>query len=219
MNLLLHAPTIARELERARCSKIERGSTVRESLLLSGRVGDAAVECGWGYESTGEVARSRDAVSSYIVKLAGKHDASVGEVAKITQAPTAAPERFRRLRSGKGFLPPRRHDPDVTGVLVRRRRSTQGDWEICRINPTKDPEAEQPIRDAVVAEVQLIREEEGLLSDYGELPPLPPLRLAVGAEAECWRRASERRTVSVFQHTPKQVRSTSAPARDASLKD
>ena len=194
MNLLLYAPRLAAELERHRVARIEAGGTERESILLAGDLLEAATATGWGVQSTGEVAHSTDSVAGYIVKLAGEADATNGELAKITQAPTNAPERFRRLRSGKGFLPPRRTNPHVTGVLVRRRRSPEGDWQICRVNPPKDPASEQPIRDAVVAEVSVIREEEGLLSRHrGKLPAMPPLRLAVGADLEPWQRADERR--------------------------
>lgn len=189
MNLLLYAPELASELEASRVARIEAGATERQSLLLSGKLLSAATATGWGTQSTAEVAHSQDAIAGYIVKLAGEADATNGELAKITQAPTNAPQRFRRLRSGKGFLPPRRSNPNITGVLVRRRRSPEGDWEICRINPSKDPEAEQPIREAVVAEVAVIREEEGLLAKHRTLPPMPPLRLAVGSDLEDWRRS------------------------------
>jgi hypothetical protein len=47
-------------------------------------------------------------------------DRTVGEVAKLTQLPLNAPKRFRRLRSGRRFLKPRRKDPAWTGTVVRR---------------------------------------------------------------------------------------------------
>jgi hypothetical protein len=180
MNLLVYAPELAQHLEHDRVARLEAGATPRESILLGGRLLEAATASGWGVQSIAEVAHDKDAVAGYIVKL-------IGEASKVTQAPTNAPQRFRRLRSGKGFLPPRRSNPNMTGVLVRRRRSLEGDWEICRINPSKDPEAEQPIREAVVLEVATIREEEDLLCRYGALPPQPPLRMAVGAELQDWR--------------------------------
>ena len=74
-----------------------------------------------GLESTAERARSGDSVASYIVKLAGEGGSTAGELAKLSQAPMTAPERFRRLRSGKRFLPPRRGTKEgVTGTLIRR---------------------------------------------------------------------------------------------------
>ena len=191
MNLLVHSLQLARVLEASRIARVEAGATERESLLLEGDLLEAATATGWGVESTAEVARNNDAVAGYIVKV-------VGESAKITQAPTNAPLRFRRLRSGydrkrrKPFLPPRHHGT-ATGVLVRRRRSEQGDWEILRINPPKDPASEQPIREAVVAEVQLIREEETALTEGREMPDLS-VRLAIGERIESWQDSERRQT-------------------------
>ncbi len=128
------------------------------------------------------------------MKLAGLHDASVGELAKVTQIPSNAPERFRRLRTGKGFLPPRVCNPEVTGVLVRRRRSAEGDWEIQAINAPKDDAQVEPILQARAAEQQLIDEEESIMSRRrGRLPAMPPLRLAVAGKLESHKHTSERR--------------------------
>jgi hypothetical protein len=129
-----------------------------------------------------------------LVKLAGHHDDSVGELAKITQTPTNAPVRFRRLRSGRGFLPPRHHDPSVTGVLVRRRRAATGEWEIERVNPPKEPEQVEAVEHAIRAELGLIEEEENVLSrNRGKLPAMPPVRLAVAGQIESHHDTSERR--------------------------
>ncbi|HSQ03454.1 MAG TPA: hypothetical protein VLN59_05435, partial [Burkholderiales bacterium] len=142
-----------------------------------------------------EAARSSEAIAGYVVKLAGQHDAAAGELAKITQAPLNAPERFRRLRSGKGFLPPRHSDPNVTGCLVRRRRAVAGDWEICAINAPKDPLQIEPIACAAEAELQLIFEEESILSRAKGrgLPAMPPIRIAVRGKLESHKHTSERR--------------------------
>lgn len=167
--------------------------TARKGALVGGVVLDLATAAGWGRQSTAEAARSSEAIAGYVVKLAGHHDASAGELAKITQAPMAAPERFRRLRSGKGFLPPRYSDPNVTGCLVRRRRAVEGDWQICAINRPKDPAQEEPIERAARAELALIDEEERLLSRRkGKLPPMPPLRIAVGGQLQSHQDTSER---------------------------
>jgi hypothetical protein len=89
-------------------------------VLAKDELLEHATGAGWGTYSTAEAARSGEAVASYIVKLAGEAGAVAGELAKLSQLPTMAPSRFRRLRSGKGFLPPRRSNPDYTGTLVRR---------------------------------------------------------------------------------------------------
>ncbi len=167
----------------------------RQATTVAGAVRALLEECGWGRQSTAEAARSSEAIAGYVVKLAGQHDASAGELAKITQAPMAAPERFRRLRSGKGFLPPRHSDPNVTGCLMRRRRSAAGDWELCAINRPKDAAQEEPIERAARAEHALIDEEERILSrQRGKLPPMPPLRIAVAGKLQGHQDTSERRS-------------------------
>jgi hypothetical protein len=133
-------------------------AVARKASLVGGELLDVLEASGWGRQSTAEAARSSEAIAGYVVKLAGQHDAAAGELAKITQAPLNAPERFRRLRSGKGFLPPRRCNPEVTGCLVRRRRAVAGDWEIAAINAPKDPAQLPAIAAAAEAELQLIFE-------------------------------------------------------------
>jgi len=68
-------------------------AVARKASLLGGQLLELVSACGWGRQSTAEAARSSEAIAGYIVKLAGQHDASVGELAKITQAPLNAPER------------------------------------------------------------------------------------------------------------------------------
>jgi hypothetical protein len=167
----------------------------RKATTVGGALRDIVEAAGWGRESTAEAARSSEAIAGYVVKLAGQHDAAAGELAKITQAPMNAPERFRRLRSGKGFLPPRRTDPNVTGCLVRRRRAVAGDWEICAINAPKDPAQLEPIACAAEAELQLIFEEEAILcrARGKRLPAMPPIRIAVRGALESHKQTSERR--------------------------
>lgn len=166
----------------------------RKASVAGGELLQLLEACGWGYQSTAEQARDLEAVIGYGVKLAGLHDASVGELAKVTQCPMNAPQRFRRLRSGKGFLPPRISDPSVTGCLVRRRRAVAGDWEICAINAPKDPAQIEPVERAFAVELQLIDEEERILSrNKGRLPAMPPLRIAVRGKLEPHKETSERR--------------------------
>lgn len=166
----------------------------RQATVADGRVLQVLEAAGWGRQSTAEAARDIEAVVGYGVKLAGLHDASVGELAKVTQCPMNAPERFRRLRSGKGFLPPRQKDETVTGCMMRRRRSREGDWELQAINAPKDERQHPQIERARAAELALIDEEERLLSrGKGKLPAMPPLRRAIGGKLEGHRETSERR--------------------------
>lgn len=170
----------------------------REATLAGGTLLDLLTASGWGRQSTAEAARDSSAIASYMVKLAGHHDASVGELAKITQAPLNAPVRFRRLRSGRGFLPPRAHNPDVTGVLIRRRRdqrygTMRPEWDICPVNAPKDLAQVEQVERSIRAELALIDEEEKLMSRArGKLPPLPPVRIAIGERIEGHLDTSER---------------------------
>jgi hypothetical protein len=166
----------------------------RRATLVGGELRDMFADSGWGVQSSAEAANDAAAVASYIVGLMKLHETSAGELSKITQAPTNAPGRFRRLRSGKGFLPPRRSNPAVTGCLVRRRRSHQGDWQILPVNPPKDPAESAAVDRAIRVELQIIDEEERILSrNRGQIPPMPPMRHAVRGELEPHVETSERR--------------------------
>lgn len=197
----LEDPAIADAVELAR-DAWKRKETVpsavrelaRQATVVGGRVRDILEASGWGRQSTAEAARDIDAVIGYGVKIVGLHDASAGELAKVTQCPMNAPERFRRLRSGKGFLPPREKDETVTGCMMRRRRSSEGDWELQSINAPKDLKQEPQILRARAAELALIDEEERLMSrNKGRLPAMPPLRRARLGVLEGHRETTERR--------------------------
>lgn len=177
VNLMVYAPELARELRSEKEAYLATGSTEREATLLHGALREHAENTGWGRQSIADAVKDREALASYLVKL-------VGEVAKVTQSPVCAPVRFRRLRSGKGFLPPR-HKSKHTGVLLRRRPSLEGDAEICKVNPPQDPAQAEAVQAAIAAEWQLIREEQDLLSqNAGTLPPMPPTRYASVAGLE-----------------------------------
>jgi len=104
-----------------------RCADCRRAVLVRGELAELVTAAGWGLESTAERARSAASVASYVVKLAGDGGKTAGELAKLSQAPTMAPERFRRLRSGVGFLPPRKGTAEgVTGTLIRRERTPAG---------------------------------------------------------------------------------------------
>jgi hypothetical protein len=118
VNLMVYAPALAAQLrfEQERLT----GKTQREQILLRDDLLNLAMRHDWGAQSTAEAARNREALSGYLVKLAGVADETTGELAKLSQVPLSAPPRFRRLRSGKGFLSPRFKNPDYTGTMVRR---------------------------------------------------------------------------------------------------
>jgi hypothetical protein len=126
VNFVVHCPELANELAQQQDRRVANGATEREATLLGDELLQHAVETGWGPQSTAERARSREAVMNYVSKLAGEADRATNEIAKLTQLPLGAPVRFRRLRAGKGFLPPRRKNDKVTGTLVRRRFERDG---------------------------------------------------------------------------------------------
>jgi hypothetical protein len=121
INFVIHCPELAADLaasyERRRAADV---ASHRNATLLEGDLLEIAMGTGWGAQSTAERGRSADALASYIAKIAGKADATMGELAKLSQSPTAARKGFRRLRAGVGFLPPKRSNPDYTGTLIRR---------------------------------------------------------------------------------------------------
>lgn len=111
---------------------IEKARAHRDATLAQGELLAMCTGTGWGPQCTMEGARNADAVVGYLTKVAGDvgHEGrregelstnpTIGEVVKLTQLPLNAPgNRFKRLRSGKGFLPPRfKGNPLRTGGLV-----------------------------------------------------------------------------------------------------
>lgn len=88
---------------------------------------------------TCEAARNADALAGYLAKLAAEQDTptppGVGEVVKLTQLPVHAPRGFRRLRSSRGFLPPKpKASGEWTGELVHDPLPEKTNWF-----PTKRP--------------------------------------------------------------------------------
>jgi hypothetical protein len=152
-NLVIHSPDWADALRREQ-THVEGSPNAR--ARLRGDVRRHVVEAGWGPVGTAEPARNRDALAGYITKLARHAERAWAEIAKLTQAPLSAPERMRRLRSGWHFLPPRRHDPTVTGTLVRHTMQLDGSWDVTSVQSC--PEAmREPV---VMAECHVIRAEE-----------------------------------------------------------
>lgn len=120
VNLLIHHPQLAQYVQDHYEEQLNLGHSETSSKLLFDDILNHATACDWGTRSTVERVRSKDAMAGYIAKLAAYADEHIGELAKLTQAPTNAPIKFRRVRSGKGFLPPCRKNPNWTGVLTRR---------------------------------------------------------------------------------------------------
>lgn len=119
-NWMIWHPQFADWLDEEKAAKEHEGITGRDAILASRQLADVLSRAGFGPMSTAERAKSADALASYVVKLAGEADGLVGEVTKLCQLPINSPLRFRRLRSGKGFLPPRKHAPDTVTKLCGR---------------------------------------------------------------------------------------------------
>lgn len=120
LNLMIHSPGLASWLDdQPKTEGMWKGRRVTKSPL-SGELKEHAIACDWGAVGDASRARNRDALMGYIVKLAGSFDRTVGEIAKLTQAPTNARMKLRRIRSGVGFLPPREKNPAWTGIMLKR---------------------------------------------------------------------------------------------------
>jgi hypothetical protein len=139
-NYVIYSPELAAWLEEEKQAKMRGGISESDTRYISGELADIITDAGWGLMSTAERARSRDESLGYICKLAGKAEESLGEIAKMTQLPLAAPFRFRRIRSGVGFLPPRKKNELVTGTLVRRQYSHLG-YDVLPLHAIKGDEA------------------------------------------------------------------------------
>lgn len=127
VNLCIYAPELADLLDQEQEGIPLDPADPQARTLLQGELRAMAIASGWGPRSTAERARDRKALAGYVTKVAGKADATAGEIAKVTQAPVSAPPKFRRLRSGKGFLPPRKGTAEGwTGALIRRQWDNEG---------------------------------------------------------------------------------------------
>lgn len=121
INLIVLCPELAAELRRDDETLAECGLDERGRKLVRGRVLDFTLQAKWGRQSTAEAARSSEALAGYVTKLAGDLERTAGEVAKITQTPTNARMKLRRVRAGKGFLRTRQKNESFTGIMVRHR--------------------------------------------------------------------------------------------------
>lgn len=125
-NLVVCSKRLARVLRRSFGERAQSGLAHRDCILLQGELLGCALATGWGPQSTGEAARNvqsaNGAIAGYMVKLArGRSGPLAGEARKLSQVPDVAPDGFRRLRSGRRFLPPRRRAEGWTGALLQRR--------------------------------------------------------------------------------------------------
>jgi hypothetical protein len=137
VNLVLSSIELAEWIANERKERLDDKMSAQEAKLVSRELADLVTQSGFGLMSTAECAHSTEQALGYICKVAGKQDETLGEIAKLTQLPNAAPPRFRRLRSGKGFLP-KRHKSDMTGTLVRRQNSNDGTRDVVPLHNVSD---------------------------------------------------------------------------------
>lgn len=152
----------ATEAERKRrfCSPVCKREHV-EAILLPEPFASHLGPCGLGWRSTAEVPAAKDAVNGYLTKLAAEADQTHGELAKRTQLPLRAPKGFRRLRSGRHFLPPRRKRGDCTGTIVRRVWTEYGDEEVRPLVQSTNHEYMAVVEKVCELEQRLAWDDEG----------------------------------------------------------
>ncbi len=197
-NLMVYCPELAAELQEETEARELAGFRGRELVVFAhqhellgngirGELGKHAVATGWGIESTAEKSRSREALAGYMVKLAARPDQTLGEIAKLTQLPHAAPFRFRRLRSGKGFLPPETKNEAYTGALVKRTLDQKGiKWsEVPEPKRGHAPERVKCVQlvEKIEDEILRIEEKAAWARMHGRRrrdSPVPPVSLWMG---------------------------------------
>lgn len=190
INFMIHSPDLAALLRADFDARRAVGEGSKEAALLRGEMLRHAVECGFGWRSTAEALRlgpnERGGIAKlagYITKLAGKAHATHGELAKLSQVPLMAPKNFRRLRSGRRFLPARRGS-DMTGALVRRYRAREGDEVAEAVTRSRNEEYMEQVRACVQREQELAWEDEdgrALRRTYALFGLSPPTQPAVRA--------------------------------------
>lgn len=140
VNVLVWAPELAEYVEREQerlGDEFQRIGLHRAALPPElDRLARAA---GWGAVSTVERVKSQDKVLNYLAKLSGESGRAVAEIAKLTQLPRNAPQKFRRLRAGKGWLPPRRKDGNITGSIMIRKYDDDGTPLVLPVQTVRDP--------------------------------------------------------------------------------
>ena len=110
----------------------------------------------YGTLSTIDRARSTEKIVNYIAKIAGEAGQAMNEIAKLTQLPRNAPTHFRRVRSGKGWLPKRKKNPEITGsLLVRKRDKQDGSIVVVPVNNITDPVLRERMAGVCYLETQL----------------------------------------------------------------
>lgn len=133
---------------------------------LAGETGSA-----WDGQARGLIAAADDAPAGAVVHSIEGH--TVGEIAKLSQAPVRAPEHFRRLRSSPGFLPAVIKDEDLTGALFDERGEPvgrdQGDTMVSAAERADTPQAREDLARQIGALVDKYQERNTFEDEKGAI--------------------------------------------------
>jgi hypothetical protein len=184
VNFMVWSPELAEHIEREQESFAEHWQSMGlHPATLPPELMGLARASHWGTLSTAERVRSQDRVVNYISKLAGEAGQALSELAKLTQLPRNAPQRFRRLRAGKSWLPPRRKNPDITGsIVLRKYDKNDGSPVVFPVNNVKDPALVSHMAQVCYEEARLWERERLNAPALAELKArIHSLRLPTGA--------------------------------------
>lgn len=145
LNILVWSPELAAYIEREQAREAERLAEQNKEYdipktLFPPEILALARRAHWNVRCTAERARNYRQVVNYAAGVAGDAGRVISEIAKLTQLPMNAPQRFRRVRTGKSWLPPKRRDPNRTGGIFRRWVDERGERRVSPIVSTKKPE-------------------------------------------------------------------------------
>jgi hypothetical protein len=190
LNVLIHSPALAREAAKFAGYRMGAGATKRlgEHMLIGGDWLEHVTDVGFGERSTWDVVRndqeakqSRDRLFSYLVEVAKRVHTTHRELAKRTQLPLVAPKGFRRVRSGVGFLPKKRKNPDISGTIVRRMRTYEGDEIVMPLVRSKNEAYNLQVEAVCELEQRLAWDDEARHMERARLRRLGlPLKMADG---------------------------------------
>lgn len=162
INLMVHSPGLAQWLDECPEEEVasKDGKRTARAKPLRGELRDHAVACDWGSVGYADRARNRDALAGYLVKLSGNLEATSGEIAKLTQTPTNARMKLRRIRAGKGFIRSRERSGRWTGIMLARKKQRDGETFVkplmepdqVRCAPEEQPAYLEGVREAIRAE-------------------------------------------------------------------
>lgn len=146
MNMIVYSPELAKELREKQAIGPHPNNRRRHRAQVDGWLLEMITATNWGTISTAEACRNADSLAGYVVKLSGDLERTSGEISKITQAPTNAKMKLRRVRAGRGFLPAKakKEGPLLeqrTGVMMKRQKA----FGVMTASPMLEPDMVKPV--------------------------------------------------------------------------